>query len=520
MRVLVFFLVFVVYCTGIDNAYAAYCLSANRGIKTSAEIEQYLSDLADNSFGFASVGIIGKAYSESGGSQKNIAALLITKNASWKDKNKKPTVIITGAIHGNEWAGPEVCLGIAEYLLENKDNDKPALDDKGIPINPGIQKDTDHTFIWPHINTIKKLLETIQIVIIPVYNPEGYDYCQTPAGRQSYYGAGWRPNRRNLKKLIPEERCYKQDGSMYIQPPEEMEHCFLADYDDTNSGGDLEEESIVVCETVDKNSLYIFEPSLRVASAEMFDALYSSKNPARTVCASGDRRTWKAEWSDLNDAETIPLIQAKKEGYLKDAFGVDMNRNFQYKWDVVEDQKHLFIRTRSPSSRMFRGASTVSEEETGHMEKMINERQVVALIDYHSGSTQVLYPYAYTTKQKVDRNLFGGKEGTGDFTIFKEVSGEIASILNRHDRGDTSIQQFSAAQNYNGTSVGSGVSRDCYYETEGIAAINIEVHNRKYTYAEKEFVDIVPKICNTNVPGALWFLFWAAELVPGNGAEK
>jgi hypothetical protein len=56
------------------------------------------------------------------------------------------------------------------------------------------------------------------------------------------------------------------------------------------------------------------------------------------------------------------------------------------------------------------------------------------------------------------------------------------------------------------------VARDCYYQTEGIAAINIEVHDKRYTYEEAEFQKVVPEICKTNVPGAIWFLFWAAEL--------
>jgi hypothetical protein len=312
--------------------------------------------------------------------------------------------------------------------------------------------------------------------------------------------------------LLPEEVCYRQNGALYEKPPTDAEHCFLADLDDTASGGELEEEEVMVCESLDRKTLSLFAPDLAVASAEMFDAIYNSKDPARVVCASGERRIWKAEWSELNDDETVPLAKAKKEGYLQVAYGTDMNRNFKYKWDVVKGQEHLFIRTRSPSSRMFRGISIISEEETDYMEKLIDQRNVVALIDYHAGSTQVLYPYAYSTTVRVNRNILGGKSGKSDFEIFQLISEEITTILNRHDRGDERIRNFTAAQNYKGTSVGSGVARDCYYETEGLAAINIEVHDRHYTYDEAEFPKVVPEICRTNVPGAIWFLFWAAEL--------
>ena len=269
---------------------------------------------------------------------------------------------------------------------------------------------------------------------------------------------------------------------------------------------------MIVCESTDKKTISLFESGLSVASAEMFDAIYSSTDPARVVCASGERRVWKEEWSS-DDTDTVDLARAMQEGYLQDAYGVDLNRNFQYKWDVVDNQKHLFIRTRSPSSRMYRGNGVISEQETHAMEKLVAERNVVALIDYHAGSTQVLYPFAYSTEARVEKNILGG---TNDYDVFRRVSGKIASLLNRHGGEDESIINYTAAQNYNETSVGSGVARDCYYETEGIAAINIEVHDRRYTYEEAEYMKVVPEICKTNVPGAIWFLFWAADL--GSGA--
>ncbi len=504
----------LLFSTITANSFAGYCVSGKRGLKTSAMINRYLNDLADNSSGFAvvgSVGTTGRGGSEKG---KEIKAVLITENASWGQDGGKPTVVITGAIHGNEWATPEVCLGIAEYLLENKDNDSPARDDKGALINEeaaASMKRVPEGSIVPRLTSIKQLLKIMQVIIIPVFNPEGYDYSHTPEGKLSYYGAGWRPNRVDQKALVPEERCYHRNGTLYEKPPTDAEHCFLADYDDTASGGDLEEESVIVCESVDEKLISLFEPGFSVASAEMFDAVYSSTDPSRVVCVSGERRIWKEEWSS-DDGDSVDLVKAMHEGYLQKAYGVDLNRNFQYKWDVVDNQKHLFIRTRSPSSRMYRGNGVISEQETHAMEKLVTERNVVALIDYHAGSTQVLYPYAYSTEVKVEKNILGG---TNDYDVFQRVSEKIASLLNRHGGEDESIVNYTAAQNYNETSVGSGVARDCYYKTEGIAAINIEVHNRRYTYEEAEYMKVVPEICKTNVPGAIWFLFWAAGLDGG-----
>ncbi len=80
------------------EAYAGYCLNANKGFKTSSMIKRYLTDLAANSSGYAVVKTIGK----STGMGKDITAILITENASWEDNRGKNSVVITGAIQGNE----------------------------------------------------------------------------------------------------------------------------------------------------------------------------------------------------------------------------------------------------------------------------------------------------------------------------------------------------------------------------------------------------------------------------------
>jgi len=486
-------------------------------------LARYLNDLAAGAAGYAVTRSIGKTSGANGNGtdSREIRAILITRNASWLNDHGKPTVIITGAIHGNEWATPEVCLGIAEYLLENKDNSAPAVDDMGALINQeavetaaGVKPDTT---LMPRLTNIRDLLNRIQIIIIPVLNPDGYDFSHTAAGKKSYYGAGWRPNRRNTALWDKKEICYRRDGTPYASPPTGVEHCFLADYDasDTGDGSELSEEEVMVCESVDRKSLRLFKPSLNVSSDKMFEAVYSSASPARVVCASGQRRVWKEKWTADNDKAAVKRAAAIADGYIQDSHGVDINRNFQYQWDVVKNQENLFIRSRSPSSRVYRGKAMLSEPETRAMERLIAQKNVVALIDYHSGSTQVLYPYAYSTRKRPDRNLLQKRWGEKDYLVFRQVAGKIATLLNRHDRSDKSIVGYTAAQNYNDTNVASGVARDCYYQTEGIAALNIEVHDRRYTYEHEEFKKIVPEICKTNVPGAVWFLFWAAELKTG-----
>lgn len=498
----------IIFLLTTPNAFAAYCVNAKRGVKSSAMINRYLTDLAESSSGFAVVNPIGRQTHDG----REITAILISEDASW-DNRDKPTVIITGAIHGNEWATPEVAIGIAEYLLLNKDNDAPALDDKGALINEEKvkgEKDIPGESFTPHITSIKQLLRTLQVIIIPVLNPDGYDYSQTTDGKKSYFGTGWRPNRNNLGTTLVKEICYRQNGTEYQSTPVDTQRCFLADYDDTAGGGILEEELVIVCESVDNTTVSLFEPSLDVSSEEMVNAIYDGTEHKRVFCSSGQRRVWKDEWS-VDGKSSVAITKAKAENYLQPALGTDLNRNFQYKWDVTKDQKHLFIRSRSPSSRIYRGSGIISEKETNAMEQLIEDKNVVALIDYHSGSTQVLYPYAYSIEVRVDENLFSSDN---DYDVFRQVSEKIAYLLNRHDRGDKTITGFTAAQNFNGSSVGSGVARDCYYQTEGIAALNIEVHDKQFTYDNAEFGKVVPEICKTNIPGAIWFMFWAAELQP------
>jgi hypothetical protein len=499
----------------------AYCSSAAKGCKTTRMINRYLFDLAANAPNYAVTRSIGKSSGLNGPSAdgQDINAILITENAAWDDDHGKPTVVITGAIHGNEWATPEVCLGLAEYLLENKENTAPAVDELGEIINKEARRTASDggadIAIRPRIDNVSDLLRKIQVIIIPVLNPDGYDFSHTTAGKGSYYGVGWRPNRRDRALLDKEEVCYRRDGSVYPKPPLDAEHCFLADYDARDTGGDLDEEDLVVCESANHKKLSLFESSLNVSSDEMFEAIYSSTNPARVVCATGERRVWKEKWSDDNDDEVVSLEEAKADGYIQKSHGVDLNRNFQYKWDMVENQENLFIRSRSPSSRVYRGKGKISEAETRAMERLIAQKNVVALIDYHSGSTQVLYPYAYSTTRRADRNLLVSRWGEKDYQVFQQVSEKIAAILNRHDRADKSIIGYTAAQNYNNTSTASGVARDCYYQVEGIAALNIEVHDKRYMYEHEEFKKVVPEICKTSVPGAVWFLFWAAEIRDG-----
>lgn len=73
---------------------------------------------------------------------KDIWCIRITNE---ENKNVKSSCLIDGCIHGNEWESGEVCLYLAEFLLINYRENK----------------------------TIKDILESSEIYIIPLLNPDG-----------------------------------------------------------------------------------------------------------------------------------------------------------------------------------------------------------------------------------------------------------------------------------------------------------------------------------------------------------
>jgi zinc carboxypeptidase len=84
-----------------------------------------------------------------------------------------PAVVITGGIHAREWIAPEIAYLLAEYLIVNYTT---------APHNR-FQR------------TIRSLVDSRRIYIIPMLNPDGNLFSVFTAG-----GAGrdWRKNRRNL----------------------------------------------------------------------------------------------------------------------------------------------------------------------------------------------------------------------------------------------------------------------------------------------------------------------------------
>jgi Zinc carboxypeptidase len=100
---------------------------------------------------------------------REIFALKISKGASVDDPSK-PDVLITGLHHAREWISVESPVYIANRLVNEYETD----------------------------DTIKYLVDHLQIWIVPIVNPDGLAYTQLSANDQMNQTRLWRKNRRPI----------------------------------------------------------------------------------------------------------------------------------------------------------------------------------------------------------------------------------------------------------------------------------------------------------------------------------
>uniref|UniRef100_A0A1A9WD12 Peptidase M14 domain-containing protein n=1 Tax=Glossina brevipalpis TaxID=37001 RepID=A0A1A9WD12_9MUSC len=125
-------------------------------------INGYLEDLAKAFPDRVSVKTIGKSYEN-----RDMKAITITDGQT---SNKKKAILIDGGIHAREWIAPAAVLYIIHQLVENFEK------------NSNLLKDYD----W---------------IILPVVNPDGYEYTHTNSRM-------WRKTRRPI-----DNNCYGTDGN-------------------------------------------------------------------------------------------------------------------------------------------------------------------------------------------------------------------------------------------------------------------------------------------------------------------
>jgi len=75
----------------------------------------------------------------------------------------------------------------------------------------------------------------------------------------------------------------------------------------------------------------------------------------------------------------------------KSNFGVDINRNYGYKWGIDNAGS-----SPNPASEVYRGTAAFSEPETRAVRGLFLSKDFQAMISFHSFSQVILYPWGYT----------------------------------------------------------------------------------------------------------------------------
>ncbi|HPN36849.1 MAG TPA: M14 family zinc carboxypeptidase [Melioribacteraceae bacterium] len=91
--------------------------------------------------------------------------------------------------------------------------------------------------------------------------------------------------------------------------------------------------------------------------------------------------------------------------------GVDLNRNFGYKWGYDNSGS-----SGSPSDETYRGSAAFSEPENQAFKQFVNSRTIKTALNYHTYSNYLLYSWSYENIPTPDASLF--EEYAIDITRF------------------------------------------------------------------------------------------------------
>ena len=85
----------------------------------------------------------------------------------------------------------------------------------------------------------------------------------------------------------------------------------------------------------------------------------------------------------------------------EDEDGVDLNRNFGYMWGYDDHGS-----SPTPSSQVYRGTAAFSEPETDNMRIFADSIKPRIVINYHTYSNLVIYPWGYVNQPTPDQDVF------------------------------------------------------------------------------------------------------------------
>jgi len=135
------------------------------------------------------------------------------------------------------------------------------------------------------------------------------------------------------------------------------------------------------------------------------------------------------------------------DGNLDWAGGVDLNRNYSFKWNATVQSG-----SNDPTAEDYRGTAPFSEPETQAIRNLVQKYYFSFAVSLHSGTKLVLYPWAYTS----DR--------ARDFELLENMSARIGELV--------SAPHMQSANLY----TSSGDFADWIYSTQGTLAFTFEVY--------------------------------------------
>jgi len=83
------------------------------------------------------------------------------------------------------------------------------------------------------------------------------------------------------------------------------------------------------------------------------------------------------------------------------SYGVDLNRNFGYKWGFDNTGS-----SSTPSSETYRGPSSFSEPEAFYFRDFVQSKNIKTHINYHSYNNSIIYPWGYINQLTPDSSTY------------------------------------------------------------------------------------------------------------------
>ena len=171
-------------------------------------------------------------------------------------------------------------------------------------------------------------------------------------------------------------------------------------------------------------------------------------------------------------------------------YGVDLNRNYAYKWGTGGSSK-------TPSSQTYMGPEAFSEPETQALKDFIDSKpRTTILLNFHSYSELILYPWGYT-----DKNIAETDDDQEAYDTFKTMA-EAMAVFNGYEP-----QQASDLY------IASGVTMDWAFGEKDIFSFTFELFPKGGYFSRGFYVDAKNKmkVMTDNNKPLLYLLHFADD---------